>query len=386
MEAELNLLSGTGGGERVFVIDASSANKERRTGVENYAREVIEAMKKQALREGEKVLLYSPTALDETLGTLPEGWSSAVLDWPLGRGWMAGRVRWELMRKKPSVLFVPAQAIPHAPKGVQIVTTIHDVAFARQPDLYEPSVRKRLQKVTRRAVRRAHTILVPSQATASDLLELYKVSQERIVVTPLAPSIRQSATDPAKTLQHYRLGTKYFLTVGRLEKKKNISTLIKGFELFKSRRGVGDPYELILVGEPGFGYEELKKYLDFSPQKNLIRSLGYVPDEQVAHLMSQATAYAFPSWYEGFGIPNLEAMAAGTALLASDIPAHTEVVGDAGLLVPPTDAEQWAQAMENIVRDPSVRQTLIDNGSERVKTFSWQITAQKTWEVLRSLV
>lgn len=143
---------------------------------------------------------------------------------------------------------------------------------------------------------------------------------------------------------------------------------------------------LILVGEPGFGYEEIKKYLEHSKAKDAIKSLGYVPDQQVAQLMAAATAYVFPSWYEGFGIPNLEAMAAGTALISSDIPAHKEVVADAGILVPPNEAEGWAQAMEKVVRDPAIRQSLIDKGKEREATFTWQRTAQQTWEVLRSLV
>ncbi len=385
MDAELNLLSNTKG-LVTYAIDASSANKQRRTGVENYARDLIQTMKSHPLMEGERVVLYSPTPLDETLGELPEGWSSSVLNWPLPSGWMAGRVRWEVLRKKPTVLFVPAQAIPRVSKNVKVVTTIHDVAFARRPDLYDPKVRKRLKSVTRRALKRSAKVLVPSQATADDLLQIYRAPQEHVVVTHLAPSIKMGDTDSRATRQHYRLGANFFLTVGRLEAKKNITTLIKGFELFKSRRGVGDPFELVLVGEPGFGYEEIDKYFEHSSAKEAIRSLGYVPDDQVAHLMAAATAYVFPSWYEGFGIPNLEAMSAGTALISSDIPAHREVVGDAGILVPPNEAEGWAQAMEKIVRDPTIRQGLVDKGKTRVATFSWERTAQQTWEVLRSLV
>ncbi len=385
MDAELNLLSNTKG-LVTYAIDASSANKQRRTGVENYARDLIQTMKSHPLMEGERVVLYSSTPLDETLGELPEGWSSSVLNWPLPSGWMAGRVRWEVLRKKPTVLFVPAQAIPRVSKNVKVVTTIHDVAFARRPDLYDPKVRKRLKSVTRRALKRSAKVLVPSQATADDLLQIYRAPQEHVSVTPLAPSIKMGDTDARATLQHYRLGANFFLTVGRLVAKKNITTLIKGFELFKSRRGVGDPFELVLVGEPGFGYEEIDKYFEHSSAKEAIRSLGYVPDDQVAHLMTAATAYVFPSWYEGFGIPNLEAMSAGTALISSDIPAHREVVGDAGILVPPNEAEGWAQAMEKIVRDPTIRQGLVDKGKTRVATFSWERTAQQTWEVLRSLV
>ena len=269
-------------------------------------------------------------------------------------------------------------------------TTIHDLAFARHPDLYEPSMRKRLMRVTKRAIHKSTKILVPSQATKQDLMDLYNVAQDRIVVTPLSAdtnlfhSYTQEEARPV--LQKYRLGTNFFLVVGRLEKKKNIINLIRAFELFKSRRGVGDPFELVFVGEPGYGYDEMKRYFELSPYKEQMRQLGFLPDEEVAPLMSQATAYLFPSWYEGFGIPNLEAMAVGTVLITSDIPAHREIVGDAGLLVPPGEPEAWAHAMESIVKDGTRRTELIAKERERVKQFSWEKTAQQTWEVLKSLV
>ncbi|MBI5793579.1 glycosyltransferase family 4 protein, partial [Candidatus Uhrbacteria bacterium] len=329
MPNDLNLLTTQTTGLITYAIDASSANKQKRTGVENYARELIQALKNHPLKENERVILYSPTALDAGLRALPTGWTSQILRWPLTRGWMAGRVSWEMLRRRPSVLFVPGQALPRF-AGVAL-TTIHDVAFARRPDLYDPAVARRLRRVTKRAVKKATRILTPSEATKQDFINLYHVAPDRLVVTPEALDTKvfhhYSPEDARATLQKFRLGANFFLTVGRLEKKKNLTTLIRAFELFKSRRGMGDPFELLLVGEPGFGYDEIKKYVDRSPYKESIRLLGYLPDEEVAPLMSAATAYLFPSWYEGFGIPNLEAMAARTVLVASDIRAHQEVVG-----------------------------------------------------------
>ena len=140
------------------------------------------------------------------------------------------------------------------------------------------------------------------------------------------------------------------------------------------------------MGEPGYGYNEIKKYIDLSPHKESIRTLGYLPDEEVAPLMSAATAYLFPSWYEGFGIPNLEAMAAGTTLITSDIPAHQEVVGDGALLVPPGEPEAWAHALELVVKEGSLRTELVERGKQRVTAFSWNKTAAMTLDNLRSLV
>lgn len=335
------------------------------------------------------MVLYSNTKLDQTFATFPQGWSSAILNWPPGRGWMSLRVSWEMLRRKPSVLFVPGQALPAiCPRAA--VTTVHDLAFARRPDLYEPAIRKRLKTVTKRATKKATRIIVPSQATKQDLVELYHVAEARVVVIPEAVDTnlfrRYTQEEALPVFQKYRLGTNFFLVVGRLEKKKNITNLIRAFELFKSRRGIGDPFELVFVGEPGWGYGEMKKYFELSSYKAQIRQLGYVADEEVAQLMSQAIAYLFPSWYEGFGIPNLEAMAAGTVLVSSDIPAHREVVGDAGLLVPPEEPEAWAHALERIVKDGTLRTGLIAKGAERIKQFSWQKTAERTWEVLKGLV
>src|SRR5437762_2054610 len=118
----------------IFGIDASSANKEKKTGVEWYAYNLIQAMKQQALGADERVFLYSPTPLKGELGVLPAGWESKVLKWSLGRGWMQGRVSWEMFRRPPNVLFVPSQALPRV-HPTATLTTIHDIGFARRPDL-----------------------------------------------------------------------------------------------------------------------------------------------------------------------------------------------------------------------------------------------------------
>lgn len=299
------------------------------------------------------------------------------------------RMSWEMLRRRPNVLFVPGQALP-AMCPHTTATTIHDLAFARRPDLYETATRMRLKRATKQAVKQATRIIVPSETTKRDLVVLYRADPSRVVVIPEATDsnvFRYYTQEEARpVLQKYRLGTNFFLVVGRLEQKKNITNLIRTFELFKSRRGMGDPFELVFVGEPGYGYGELKKYFELSPHREQIRQLGFIPDQELAPLMSQAIAYLFASWYEGFGIPNLQAMAAGTVLITSDIPVHREVVGNAGLLIPPGEPEAWAHALDRVVNDGALRAELVAKGAERVKQFSWQKAAEQTWEVLRSLV
>lgn len=387
MPNEINLLQSN---SITFAIDASSANKEKRTGVETYAFQVIEAMKKEPLRDGERVVLFSPTPLFGTLAQLPSCWESRVLNWPLPSAWMQVRVSLELLRRRPNVLFVPAQGIPRFFFGTPVVTTIHDVAYRRIGNLYDPAVRKRVVSATKRSIKHASRLLTISEFTRKEINEFYHVKEEKLIVTPLAADTsvyrRLESSMIESILRTHRLGHNFFLFVGRLERKKNVAMLIRAFELFKQNRGIGDPYELVLVGEPGYGYNEIKTYIDRSPYRELIREVGYLPDESVAALMNVATAFCFPSWYEGFGIPNVEAMACGTVLMTSDIPVHHEVVGDSAIFVSPKEPEAWAKQMDRLVDDSQLKDQLIENGTMRAARFSWQKTARDTWAVLRSLV
>lgn len=388
MQSDVNLIPPSS--NIIFGIDASSANKDERTGVEQYAFELIEAMKQEPLQSGESVFLYAPTPLVEPLSVLPTGWQARVLSWRLKRGWMQGRVSWELLRRPPSVLFVPAQALPILSFSTRLLTTVHDIGFHDIASKYDPAVRKRVAFATKRAIKHASRILTVSAFTKESLRKTFHIPEEKMVVTPLAANFttfrRLNTQTIEPVLRELRIGQTFFLFVGRLEKKKNVTTLIRAFELFKQTRGIGDPFELVLVGSPGYGYEEIKKYIQLSAQKGYIRETGYIKDASVAALMNQAMALVFPSWYEGFGIPVLEAMACGTAVIASDIPALRGVAADAAVFVDPNAPEQWAKQMTYLAEHIESRDALIGKGTLRVSAFSWSQTAKQTWAVLRSLV
>lgn len=369
-------------------IDALSANQPTKTGVGWYAHRLIQAMKQQPLASGEQVVLYSLNKLEGALGQLPAGWNHNQLHWPPTRGWMSVRMGWEMMRRAPDVLFVPAQGLPLVtPK--KTITTIHDVGFLSAPALYESGTRKRLTRALDRAVSRCKKLLVPSEFTKQELMERKHVSVDRIVVTPLGVDAQQfedvSTQKLQEVQQRYRLGSKFFLYVGRLDEKKNIRTLIRAFDGWKAGRGVGDPYELILVGPEGFLFSLIKHEWEAAKHSGSIRTLGYVPEEELAAVMKLATAFVFPSWYEGFGLPNLEAMAAGVPVLCSDIPVHHEVCGEAAVFVTPREVGEWMDAFDRIAGSESLRQTLIERGTERIKKFTWQKTAESTWQAIRHL-
>jgi glycosyltransferase involved in cell wall biosynthesis len=381
--------------ETIFGIDASSANKPQKSGVEWYAHHLIESLKKQALSENERVFLYAPSLLEEPLSELPLGWEQKILRWALPKAWMQGRMSWEMKKRPPTVFFVPAQGLPRIvpndrTKKQATVTTIHDIGFLHRPDIYPAKDRKRLVSATNQAIKKATHLLTVSEFTKKELMERYQLPTERISVTHLAANTDvfkpRSEKEVKEVLDAHRLGPHFFLWVGRLDKKKNLELLLNAFTQFKEHQGMGDPFELVLVGSPGFGYGNIKRVWQSSSAARQIRHLGYLPENELAALMTQARAFLFPSWYEGFGIPNVEAMACGAPLLISDIPVHHEVAGDAAWYASPNDPSAWARMMKKFVDEPAYGDQLREKGFEQAKNYSWEKTAQKTWEVLRGVI
>ncbi|MBI5731866.1 MAG: glycosyltransferase family 4 protein [Candidatus Magasanikbacteria bacterium] len=194
-------------------------------------------------------------------------------------------------------------------------------------------------------------------------------------------------------LDKYSLSQPYFLSLGRLEEKKNTAGLVLAFNLFKSRlkanggggKGNGKEFSLVLLGKPGYGFERVRETIAKSEFKKDIFLPGWAAQADVPYLMAGATAFIFPSFYEGFGIPVLEAMASGVPVICSGVSSLPEVAGGAALLVNPYKPEEIAEAMRIIISEISLRGALIAKGLERVKNFDWQKTARGVWEEVRGL-
>lgn len=359
----------------IFGIDAWSANAPVKTGVEWYAHHVIEHMKARPLLAGEEVFLYSPKPLEGMLELCPEHWHPKVLRWPVLRGWMPVRMSSELLRRAPDVLFVPSQALPSFAK--RSVTTVHDLGPLRFSKLYDAATRRRVMAATRRAVKTADKIFCVSKFTAQELKHFFHVSDDRIVIAAnaadtsvyrrLAPEIVESV------LRKYRLGKHFFAVLGRNAPNKNIALAVRAFQTFKSTRGVGDPFELVLVGPDGFAAEN-------------VRTLGYLPSDETAAILNAATALLSPSLYEGFGVPNLEAMACGAPVIASDIPAYREVCADAAWFVDPNDPNAWVHAMHELAGNAVLCEEYRQKGFARTAAYSWDATAGIILETMRSLI
>jgi glycosyltransferase involved in cell wall biosynthesis len=272
-----------------------------------------------------------------------------------------------------------------------VVTTVHDVSFALFPDLFLPRDRWILKTFVPRSMAKAARVIADSESTRRDILRLYKsqIPSEKVVTILLAADARfqppQNGQESAWKTVNTRISLEnqpYILSVGVLQPRKNLGVLLDAFALVK----LGPhklPHKLVIAGKRGWLGEELDRQVAELPSEVLrdVIWAGYVPDDDLPALYGGAEAFCYPSKYEGFGLPPLEAMACGCPVLcirASSIP---EVVGDAAVLLPPDDSGAWAAALEKLLAQPQVRERWRERGLERARRFSWEQTARKTLRV-----
>lgn len=370
-----------------YGIDAHLLLRTKKDGVPRYAECLLRAMMAMPLGADERVVLYGHAPKPEGL-EFPPGWTWKVLSWPIPRGWTHGRLSLEMLFSAPTVLFVPGHEVPAlVSKRTAVVTTLHDIAFKVVPDVYEPSARRRQDLAVRRALTRAKTILVPSNATKNDLVREYHVDARRIAVTPLAPTMPVVQEDASDVLRSIRVGDRqYILSVSRLEKKKNTLLLVRAFAALKRKFGHGHPLALVLAGNFGYGEQEIRRAIAEEQIENEIRLPGYVSDHDVSILLQHALCFAFPSRAEGFGLPILEAMEHGAPVIASNVPSSIEVAGDSALLISQNDVAACSRAMESLLVDSALRERLVSAGKQRVQQFSWARCAQETFAALRAAI
>jgi len=264
-----------------------------------------------------------------------------------------------------------------------LIVTVHDLSFVRYPRFF--SAKQRLWHrliAPKRLLREAAAVVAVSEHTRSDIVEIYGVPEEKIVIAPPAVDERYFTTPTAETeavRSSYGLTRPYILSLGALEPRKNIPALIEAFE------GLDADLELVIAGGKGWLYREIFERAERSPAKDRIRFLGYVPDIHKPGLYSAARVFAYPSFYEGFGMPPLEAMAAGTPVVASASSSLGEVVGDAGLLIDPYDAGDLREALATLHLDAALRERCIARGRERARAYTWDATAERVESVFSVL-
>ena len=254
------------------------------------------------------------------------------------------------------------------------ISTFHDL-FVMTSEYSTPEFRTRFEAQARDAAKRSDLIICVSAFTAGQVEELLGVEKSRLRV------VHHGVRFPAANQEPLQLNRekKVILSVGAIQKRKNLGPLIRAFEQ------IGPDWKLILAGSNGFGAEEIWHLVATSPRRADIEMPGYVTDDQLMQLYANCDIFAFPSLDEGFGIPVLEAMAWGIPVLASDRPALLEVTADAALHFDPTDEDELTLALQTLTKEDGLRRKLSEMGMVRAAQFSWETAVDQTWEVYKEL-
>jgi glycosyltransferase involved in cell wall biosynthesis len=315
-------------------------------------------------------------------GQLPDhsGWSVRRSRLPTQRP--SVRIMWEqfiapieLARLQPDLLHGMAFALPLVWPAPSVVT-IFDLSFLRYPDRLSASRRLYLRFITRVSARRASRVIAISESSKAEIVTLFSVPAERIEVAVPGVGAAFRPLPPASVADFRRqnnLPEQFILHVGTLEPRKNLDTLLRAYARLPQRGAV----KLVLVGGMGWQTEPLFALIEKLGLERDVLMAGYVTTESLPLWYNAAKVFAYPSVYEGFGMPLLEAMACGLPVVASNTSSLPEAVGSDGLLLPPDDAEAWADALSGLLNDESTRAELSARGRRRAQSFSWAHTAQQ---------
>ena len=303
-------------------------------------------------------------------------WHRAKL--PLPADWLSGPV---------DVYHCPDFVLPPLRRARGILT-VHDLAFLMRPDCADNRLRAYLEEVVPRSISRADFIIADSENTRNDLVVLLGAQSSSIAVVPGGVEDRFEPVSDAQQLRRARrkVGLEdepFILAIGVIEPRKNLNRLMDAFGVLKQRKGVPPDLKLVMAGGKGWLFDDIFEHHAASPIRDHILMPGFVPDELLPALYSAADVFAFPSLYEGFGLPILEAMACGTPVVASRSSCLPEVADGAALLVDPNNVDGLTGAMELALIDGNLRARLIEQGRQRAREYSWRRAAEQLLGVYR---
>ena len=420
----------------IIGIDASRANRQHRSGTEWYSLYLIKEIAK--IDSENQYILYTDKPLENDLLNLIDdsifieqesdkngyiklksphnNFKAKILAWPFNFFWTQGRLSLEMLLHKPDVLFVPSHTLPILhPKNS--VITIHDVGFERDHSIYKihqigPDRKKSklllnaivkfmtsgqygansldyLTWSTIYGLKNAKEIITVSNFSADEMRDIYKNKVNSKIFEKISVVYNGYNSDKFKTglatekintvLRKHNLKKPYIFYLGRIERKKNIPRLIEAFsEVVKKYPNI----KLVLTGTASFGYDEVKYLIsEFGLEENVIKT-GWIEENDLPYLYAGAELFIFPSLYEGFGIPLIEAMACGTPVCCSNASAITEIVDGAAHAFDALNQKDMSDKIIEILNNDELKKSLSDKGLERVKAFNWKLTATETLKVI----
>ncbi len=362
-------------------IDATSVPANP-AGAGVYAIELVQAMMEHDAHDGFAVFTRGAWFDDAAAGR--RNWRVVRVDAASRRRrmlWEQATLPGELERLGIDVLHSTHHSLPLRGTRARRVVTVHDVTFLRIPARYPPARRWYMQTITRLAARRADALIVPSRTVRADVVRALGVPEVKLAVVYEAPAARYRPVAPdeaAAGARRYGMDGRFVLSVGSLEPGKNRGRLVRAL---RDLRDEGLDVPLLVAGQAAWRYEDDAALVRDLRMDDRVRFAGYVPDHDLPALYSAATAFAFPSLYEGFGLPVIEAMACGAAVLTSNVSATAEVAGDAALLVDPLSITAIRDGLRALLRDEERRSALSEAGRDRAAQFSWRRAADETYEV-----
>lgn len=363
-----------------IAVDARSANREKVSGGGIYLKNLLRGIAQ--LDSKNDYLLFIDSELNNSFPVQKENFQTKTLKSAIA--WTQLRLPHALFAHRPDVYFSPHHWLPALTPKCRKVVTIHDLSFLKYPQYFGLKTSLYFKMSTYHAVKAADKIITISHNSKKDLLHHYSVDEKKIKVIHLGcDEIFHFPLDDAqsqKILVKYQIGNKYIFFLGDLHLRKNVDRLIKAFEQVKKKKKT--EHKLVITGKKDWLSQQIYNLIGNSKVKDEIILTGYVPREVLPYLMGNAEMFVFPSLFEGFGMPLLEAMAARTPIITSNTTSMPEIAGDAAILVNPQSIDEIANAIEQLLENESLREDLVQKGSHQVKKFSWQKTARETLNLL----
>jgi len=364
----------------IIGIDASRAGKKYKTGTEWYSYHLISYLSK--IDKTNEYWLYTRKDAFDLPLNLSTNFYVKILSWPVKYIWTHLRLSWEMLINPPDILFVPAHSVPLFHRS-RCVVTIHDLGFLHNPEIYQTLARFYHRFSAWWSIKFAKRIITISQFTKNDILNRFNVSSDKIAVMPLGFDKSKYRIIQDKSLltqikEKYNFNKPFFFYIGRLEKKKNIKLLVAAFELFLSHN---PDFNLVLAGCLGFGGDDILKAIHHNDK---IKYLEYIAEEDVPVILNLARAFIFPSLFEGFGLPVIQAMACGCPVICSNTTSLPEIGGQAAWYFEPDNKSELVALLKRINVDFAARQTLVNQGLKHAEQFDWLKVAEKTLKFLVS--
>jgi glycosyltransferase involved in cell wall biosynthesis len=296
-------------------------------------------------------------------------------------GWEQIRLPALTRRYRLDLLHSPHYTMPFMLPCASAVT-FHDMTFFLYPQVHKTYKRLFFKSMIRLSAKRANAIIADSDSTRQDILRILKLAPENVTAVPLGVSdvFKRVRTPEAleEIRRRYRLPLKIILCVSELQARKNLTTLIRAYGRLVQQ---GLEHSLVIAGRKGWMYEELFQAVQSLNLSDRVIFTGYVPEQDLPLLYNVADVFVYPSLYEGFGLPVLEAMACGIPVVTANVSSMPEITGDAGVLVDPYDVDSMANAIRRVILDREFHAELECNELERAKMFSWERTAKETLAV-----